>query len=249
MKDNNTGFYTAILYGMINTLMVIPISISFCAIIFRDAAFIAYMPQLVKLVLFSSAIHQISFAVLSSLPFAVGQVQDAGLIFLSAMAANIVQGCQASHIEASIMPTTLFTLAICTSLLGIMLVVVAKLKLATLVQYLPMPVIGGYLAFIGFFCGEAGLAMMGDVQISGLGDWRHLLDPHVAMLITPGVVLGLSQYALLRNIKSPFVLPLSMLSILVGFYSFMWLFDLSFEEVREAGWVAPLAAVGKLVNA
>jgi hypothetical protein len=28
-----------------------------------------------------------------------------------------------------------------------------------------MPVIGGYLAFIGFFCGQAGLAMMAGVQV------------------------------------------------------------------------------------
>ena len=34
------------------------------------------------------------------------------------------------------------------------MVVVANLRLASLVQYLPMSVVGGYLAFIGFFCGE-----------------------------------------------------------------------------------------------
>jgi len=42
--------------------------------------------SLVKLVLCSAAIHQICYVCSSTMNFAVGQVQDAGLIFLSAMA-------------------------------------------------------------------------------------------------------------------------------------------------------------------
>ena len=76
------------LYGFVNGVMVIPVMISFTSIIFRNQAFEAYMPSLIKLVLFSSMLHQVSFTIFSSLPFAVGQVQDAGLIFLSAMAGS-----------------------------------------------------------------------------------------------------------------------------------------------------------------
>lgn len=39
-----------------------------------------------------------------------------------------------------------------------------RLRLASIVQYLPMPVIGGYLAFIGYFCGQAGLAFATGVR-------------------------------------------------------------------------------------
>lgn len=76
------------LYGLVNGVMVIPVMISFTSIIFRNKAYESVMPSLVKLVLFSSMLHQISFTLFSSLPFAVGQVQDAGLIFLSAMAGD-----------------------------------------------------------------------------------------------------------------------------------------------------------------
>ena len=50
-----------------------------------------YLPMLVKLVLFSSIVHQMAFTGLSSLKFSVGQVQDAGLIFLSAMSTKVVR--------------------------------------------------------------------------------------------------------------------------------------------------------------
>ena len=80
----------SILFGSINATMCIPVMISFTSIIFRDDAFRQVLPSLIKIVLFSCMVHQISFTVFSGLKFAVGQVQDAGLIFLSAMASSIV---------------------------------------------------------------------------------------------------------------------------------------------------------------
>ena len=44
--------------------------------------------------------------------------------------------------------------------------VTGKLELAMLVQYLPLPVVGGYLAFIGLYCLEAGLTLMSGVQVA-----------------------------------------------------------------------------------
>jgi SulP family sulfate permease len=232
------------LYGFINAIMVIPVSISFCTIIFRHTEFNAFLPFLVKLVLFSSAIHQICFTVFSSLPFAVGQVQDAGLIFLCTMANSVANGMANSDKEA-IVPTTLFVLSICTALLGVMLIIVAKLKLASIVQYLPMPVVGGYLAFIGFFCGLAGLSMMAGVQVTNIEHFYLLCNLKSFILFLPGFVIGIGIYMALITFRSPFVLPVSLLLILVGFYSAMWVTGASFEDAREYGWISPLIEVGK----
>jgi sulfate permease, SulP family len=240
-KDS-TSISTGLLYGTINGIMVLPVTISFCTIIYRDKGFETYLPQLVKLVVFSSMIHQWAFTYFSSLPFAVGQVQDAGLIFLSAMAADIVQGCARSE---QIVPTTLVVLPICTFLLGCMLVVVAKLKLATVIQYLPMPVIGGYLAFIGFFCGQAGLAMMAGVQVTNILEWGNFWSERPLILLAPGVVLGITTYILLCRVRSPYVLPGCMVGILSVFFATMFLCGMSLEEAREYGWIAPLSEPGR----
>jgi SulP family sulfate permease len=126
------------------------------------------MPQLLQLMFLSSAVHQMAFSLFSSLPFAVGQVQDAGLIFLSAMASSVVHHAKLGGKNAEgVLATTLVILALSTALLGVALMVTGRLKLAQLVAYLPMPVIGGYLAFIGFFCLLAGITMMTGLQIRG----------------------------------------------------------------------------------
>ena len=109
------------------------------------------------------------------MPFAVGQVQDAGLIFLSSMARFVVaDGLQHDDHAATTMAAALWTLGLATALLGVMLIVIGRLRLASLAQYLPVPVVGGYLAYIGFYCGQAGLAMMSGVEVTSLKDWPKL---------------------------------------------------------------------------
>ena len=111
-QDMRERQHLDVLYGCVNAIMCVPVMISFTSIIFRDPAFAPHLPQLVKLVLFSSMIHQICFSIFSSLPFAVGQVQDAGLIFLSAMADSVVDGCKNGCADnGKILPTTLAVLA------------------------------------------------------------------------------------------------------------------------------------------
>ena len=156
-----------LLYGFINTIVVTPVMIGFCAIIFRHEDFHrdpAVYAQLVKLCLFSSFVHQAAFTSISSLPFAIGQVQDAGLIFLSKIASEIADAMKDDPPEA-MLATVLVTLSASTALLGLALIITGKLQLAALVQYLPLPVVGGYLAFIGLYCAEAGLSLMTGLQV------------------------------------------------------------------------------------
>ena len=71
------------------------------------------------------------------------------------MASSIVSQMQdKGKSDDDIISTVLITLSLCTMLLGIALILTGYFKLAQLVQYLPMPVVGGYLAFIGLYCGE-----------------------------------------------------------------------------------------------
>ena len=235
----------SVLFGCINAVMCIPVMISFTSIIFRDDAYHQVLPSLIKILLFSCMIHQISFSIFSGLTFAVGQVQDAGLIFLSAMATSIVSGC---HSTESILPTTLVILSIYTALLGAMLILLGKMKLASVVQYLPLPVIGGYLAYIGFFCGQAGLAMMAGVEISTPSDWAKLLNMEKATLIFPGTLLGCLQYVLLRSVKSPFTLPICMTVVLVAFYATLSGLGMSLQQARNFGWIAALAPESEYIS-
>ena len=49
----------AVLYGGVISLILIPMALSFCQIIFRDAFYQSTFPRLVRLMLFSCCIHQV----------------------------------------------------------------------------------------------------------------------------------------------------------------------------------------------
>lgn len=77
------------------------------------------------------------FCLFSTLPFAVGQVQDAGLIFLSAMASSIAVYTQKHDLgDDAMIATTLVVLSISTTLLGAALIVTGKCVCALLLAEL-----------------------------------------------------------------------------------------------------------------
>eukprot|EP00043_Microstomoeca_roanoka_P015501 m.155285 g.155285 ORF g.155285 m.155285 type:complete len:1051 (+) comp16274_c0_seq1:16-3168(+) len=241
--SNSKKVITALLYGLINAIILIPVLISFAQIIFRDKYFDSAMPYLIKLVILSSCVHQLVFSIFSSLPFAIGQVQDAGLIFLSSMATSIVRHCEERNCSRNeTFATVLCWLAISTASLGVALLITGKLKLASLVQYLPMPVVGGYLAFIGFYCMEAGFSLMSGVQILSVLDWGHLFHRDAAILMAPGIGIGIALFFITGKFRHFAVLPCCLLAIPTVFHIALLIGNISLEDARTAfdeGWLAP----------
>jgi SulP family sulfate permease len=86
----------------------------------------------------SGVVHQLCFSMFSSLPFAVGQVQDAGLIFLSQMASRMVDHCRSrGYDDETMLATVTVGLSLSTAFLGCCLVILGQLQLAQYVQLLP----------------------------------------------------------------------------------------------------------------
>mmetsp|Transcript_10448 Transcript_10448/g.15369 ORF Transcript_10448/g.15369 Transcript_10448/m.15369 type:complete len:636 (-) Transcript_10448:325-2232(-) len=244
-KNNDTNpFYISFVYGFINACIILPVLMSFANIIYRDEAFRPYLPVLIKLTIVSGVVHQLCFSTFSSLPFAIGQVQDAGLIFLSSMATSLVQYCQSrGHSDEVLLATVTIGLSLSTALLGLGLIGIGKLQLAQYVQMLPTPVIGGYLAFIGYFCGGSGIGIMtpksddtNDGSSSSTSSWQTTL-----CFVLPGVVGGIGLYVMVRRIRHIAVLPCGIGLLLLSFYVVLSYTDTTVAEATEAGWISKTA--------
>ena len=186
----------------------------------------------------SSLVHQLGFTLFSSLSFAIGTVQDAGLIFLSAMANTIADTMiEDGHTESEILSTTLALLCLGTALLGLVLITMGKYKLADAVSFLPMPVVGGYLAYIGYFCVLAGTSLCISQPMMDVSDWGLLLNGSNLKLAIPGLATGLVLTLTSRLAKSSGTLPLVMVAIPAFFYVIIWVCGISLEDTRASGWV------------
>eukprot|EP00934_Nitzschia_sp_Nitz4_P001552 Nitzschia sp. Nitz4//scaffold26_size159584//101683//103329//NITZ4_002500-RA/size159584-processed-gene-0.80-mRNA-1//-1//CDS//3329545109//1552//frame0 len=229
-QPRKTPHYVSSLYGILNATIVIPVVMSFGAIIYQDPAFAPYTPVLIQLTLVSGVIHQLAFVFFSSLEFAVGSVQDAGLIFLSHMATQLVHDCGGVDNMPVVLATTTIGLSLCTALLGVALVIIGKLRLAGYVQLLPTSVMAGYLAFIGYFCFHSGIRLMlsGSKKSDSLGGW---------VLVLPGVLGGLLLYISVQKIQHVVVLPVGMILLLVCFYSALLATDTSIDQAIDSGWI------------
>ena len=210
--------------------------------IFNHPVFQPHMNALAKLVIASSMVHQIGFLLFSSLDFAIGTVQDAGLIFLSSMANTIANTMEADgDSEEAIISTTLALLSAGTALLGLILVVMGHFKLANAVSYLPVPVVGGYLAFIGWFCCQAGLAISISRPLVTFADFACLADPEKMLLAAPGLLAALLLTWLSRKADNPGSLPIAMVAIPALFYAIIYVGGYGLEGAREGNWVGEVA--------
>ena len=225
-----TSLASLLIYS--NVIISAPGLYGYAAVIFNNPVYDQHMNALSKLVIFSSLVHQLGFLLFSSLDFAIGTVQDAGLIFLSAMANTIAnQMTEDGHTTEEIVATTLVLLSLGTALLGVCLIVVGRFGLADAVSYLPMPVVGGYLAYIGYFCCQAGVALCISTPLNTLSDWGNLLDWHNLLLAIPGLGAGLILTLASRNISNDAALPLIMVAIPAMFYVLLWVTGASLERL------------------
>lgn len=97
--------------------------------------------------------------------------------------------------------------------------------------------IGGYLAFIGYFCLQAGVALCIGESMTGLADWRYLLEPHSLLLATPGLLSAGVLTIISRKAKSDAILPITMVVIPATFYAILFIFGVSMDDARQDGWV------------
>jgi hypothetical protein len=133
---------SCLVYALVNVVIAVPGLFGYAAVIFKAPVFHPYRNQLAKLVISSSLVHQLGFTLFSSLPFAIGTVQDAGLVFLSAMSSTIadrmMMAAQEKDVtDAAILSTTLVLLSLGTAVLGLVLMALGKFQLANAVSFLP----------------------------------------------------------------------------------------------------------------
>ena len=114
---------------------------------------------------------------------------------------------------------------------------IPQLKLARLVGYIPVPVVGGYLAFIGYFCLQAGVALCISTPMSTISSWSSLFNYHSLILAIPGLATGLLFFYIAKKHASH--LPALMCVVPLLFYLLIFLLygPAAIARAREQGWV------------
>ena len=97
------------------------------------------------------------------------------------------------------------------------------------------------LAFIGYFCCQAGVALCISKSLVTVSDWGYLLEPRYLLLATPGLLAALLLTWLSRKAENPAALPMAMVAIPAIFYLIIYTTGIGLEGAREGDWVGPVA--------
>ena len=111
-----------------------------------------------------------------------------------------------------VLSTALVLLSLGTAVLGVIMILLGHFRLAEYIRLLPMPVVGGYLGFIGFYCFQAGVSLAISHNLATIFDWVYLVQkPDALLLALPALVTGLVFVALSRYTSSDAALPCGMI--------------------------------------
>eukprot|EP00560_Eucampia_antarctica_P002050 CAMPEP_0197835464 /NCGR_PEP_ID=MMETSP1437-20131217/25812_1 /TAXON_ID=49252 ORGANISM="Eucampia antarctica, Strain CCMP1452" /NCGR_SAMPLE_ID=MMETSP1437 /ASSEMBLY_ACC=CAM_ASM_001096 /LENGTH=795 /DNA_ID=CAMNT_0043440917 /DNA_START=504 /DNA_END=2891 /DNA_ORIENTATION=+ len=135
--------------------------------------------------------------------------------------------------EKAILSTTLVMLSGGTAMMGLVLILMGRFRIADAVSYLPLPVVGGYLAFIGYFCLQAGVSLCISESMMKFKDWAYMLQPDLFLLALPGLLAGVVMTLASHSIRSNVILPTVMLIIPLLFYVVIFTVGWGLDGARE----------------
>jgi hypothetical protein len=106
--------------------------------------------------------------------------------------------------------------------------------------------VGGYLAYIGWFCVQAGTSLAISAPLDTVTDvWHGLLADNEGrglLLAAPALLAGLVLAVVARCVSHGAALPTAMVAIPLLFYIVLFLSGCSMEDARDFGWVGPVSS-------
>ena len=138
------------------------------------------------------------------------------------------------------MATTILTLAFATVVVGVFLATAARTKAVTVCQYVPLPIVGAYLAYLGLFLLKSGLALAGGVQLSRWENVRDIDWLGASVKVLPALGALLLLLPAIRRFKHPLVFP-ALLAGLPAIFFVVWcgVLGKSIDDGRKDGWILP----------
>lgn len=143
---------------------------------------------------------------------------------------------------------TLFaTLSTVALLSGCVMFLLAKFRVSSLVQYLPFPVIGGFLAGTGWLLVEGSATIMTEARLFDL--LTLMADEGTEPLRwLPGFAFAIVLLAATRRWTHPAIMPVGLVVAVVIFYLAFWLAGTGLEGAHGEGWLLGPFPAGSLVR-
>ena len=162
------------------------------------------------------------------------------------IAASVVDALPADLPPEELFATVFLVVALSSILSGSILVLLGMVRAGGLIRYIPYPIVGGFMAGLGWLIFDAGFRVLVGLRLNMLVSLRQnagplpiLLESGVASRWAPAIVFALCLLALRVRIKSTLVLPAAIIVSLILFYLWAFLIVGDLGKVADEGWLLP----------
>jgi SulP family sulfate permease len=188
--------------------------------------------------LVSCVVTALVIALTSSMRLNIAGPDSNATAFLAGVAAGVASSVRADGGSAqTILLTVLIAIALCSVVTGIVLYVIGSSRRSRSLQFLPYPVVGGFLAGTGYLLLAGAFRVLTGESLQ----WRTLASlTHLHWLAwTPALLVGALATILIRTWKHAAALPLVLVFGIALFYFLLRADGLSIDDARSMGLLLP----------
>lgn len=223
--------------GAVSALVMLCYAMSLGTMIF-SADLARYAMLGVPTALVSCVVTALVISLTSSMRLNIGGPDSNAAAFLAGVAAGVASSVRADGgSPQTLLLTVLIAIALCSLVTGVVLYAIGSSKRSRSLQFLPYPVLGGFLAGTGFLLLAGAFRVMTGEPLQ----WQTLARlTHLHWLAwLPALVVGVLATVLMRSWKHVAALPLTLAFGIVLFYVLLNAAGLSIDEARGMGLLLP----------
>ncbi|MGK7872505.1 MAG: SLC26A/SulP transporter family protein [Xenococcaceae cyanobacterium] len=222
-----------LLAGLVAGAMNIIFSVTLAALIF-PGDLSDYLSLGLSCAFISAILTPLIIALTSSLPFAISCPDVNTALILALVTTSISQYFTEKEVKTDILPTLVYVIVLSTLFIGLWLFVLGRLHLGHFIRFIPYPVVGGFLAGLGWLFIQGSLKVMTGSPFNFEQLDKFLGDDFI-FLWFPGMLLAVVLQLLLSRYKQFWVMPSILLGATVLCYLFLFLSHIGVEQGRIEG--------------
>jgi SulP family sulfate permease len=223
--------------GTVSMLVMLCYAMSLGTMIF--SADLAHFAELgVSTAFISCIVTALVIALTSSMRLNIGGPDGNATAFLVGVAAGVASSVRADGgAPQTILLTVLIAIALCSVVTGVILYAFGSMNRSRSLQFLPFPVVGGFLAGTGFLLLAGAFRVVTGESLT----WHTLarVTQLSSLVWIPALLVATFATALSRSWKHPAALPITLALGVALFYLLLLGAGLSIDDARRMGLLLP----------
>jgi SulP family sulfate permease len=236
--------FSSLVAGCITGVIGVIRAISYAALIF-SGSLSTDLNVGVGIAVFSSAAISIVVALMSSLPGMIATPLAAPTAVLALLAAGIANTLATTASSTEILTTVIAAIALGSVATGIVLWLLGTIRWGNALQFIPYPVVGGFMAGTGWLLVRGAIQVMTGESLTFAqlpwffqsAHWLHWFS---------GLGIAVMLLGLTKRFHHYLILPGTLLAATGGFYGVIWASQIPLTTVRAQGWLLGPFPAGNL---